>query len=765
MDRVLRTTVALAIVSLLPLSVGMPAEARQTGAVDWGDLSTAGLDLLSDTPDPTTPMVFLLGLRSQQDRAAVARAVSDPRSPAYGNHRDLPTLVQEVAASTTTVEEVKAYFAGEGLEAVVDPTRTYAQVVMDLADAERIFSTTWAPFAYPDSSLFAGLVELYPTSEPSLPAALGGLVERVHGAVLLSTELSAAGANDVVLLDSDTTAVAPAAVTGAAATGAAAVGAAAVDGGSPWRTGTPSGCAEALGLTIEGNPFGLSPSQILDAYGIDDLHAEGLRGEGMRMAIVENQRYEPSNLGAYRECFGLDDAFSVTTHEQGSLAPADDVDSPEAILDLAVMSFAAPNLDRVDLYMTGDDPTLGDADPSGIVSFLKMFTAPIDAALQGAPAPHVVSASYGMCETAPTTFKGLTALAGIFDQVFALAAAAGISYLVSTGDDGSSACNQFAAVWGEPAPEQAVQYPATSSYVTAVGGTNVELSADNEIASSGVWNDTAFVPVAELLANPQLRAGGTGGVSVLSARPWFQEPVNSSPNRSVPDVAMFADELPGYLLYTDGWTSVGGTSAAAPLFAGIVALLGQRALENQQPALGFVAPLLYELGNAGASSLLDITTGDNVVFPEVQYGLTCCSAGPGYDLASGWGSPLADRLLAELDTPAVDLVARQLEPGGTVVELAASVAPGKGAPLRFEWDLDGDGRTDQVSETPSITVDYASALNNSPDGATVLGSGVSRTVTPAVVVSTSLGRTGSGATALLLTAAATPAPTPLAFVG
>lgn len=762
MDRVLRVSVGLLIVTLLPLAVGAPVEAQQPATVDWGDLSTEGLEPVPDTPDPTTPMVFLLGLRSQQDRAAIVRAVSDPRSVAYGDYRDVPSLVQQVAASTTTVEVVQAFFAGEGLEATIDPTRTYAQVVMELADAERIFSTTWSPFAYPDSSMFAGLVMLYPTSEPTLPAPLGGLVDRVHGAVLLSTQLSAADAAASAVLGPDGSTSAASPVAAAATTGAAAV-----EGGSPWRTGTPSGCADALALTVDGQPFGLSPSQILDAYGIDDLHAAGLRGEGMRVAIVENQRYEPSNLAAYRACFGLDDAFPVISHEQGQLAPADDVQEPEAILDLAVMSFVAPKLDRVDLFMTGDDPALAAADPTGLVSFMRMFAAPLDAAVHGAPAPHVVSASYGMCETAPTTFDGMTALAGIFDQVFALAAAAGISYVVSTGDDGSSACNQFAAEWGEPAPEQAVQYPATSPYVTALGGTNLDLDADNEIASSGVWNDTAFVPISELAANPQFRAGGTGGVSTLTGRPWFQDQVNTSPARSVPDVAMFADELPGYLLYTDGWTSVGGTSAAAPLFAGVTALLDQRALATQQPMLGLVAPLMYELGAMGASSLLDITVGDNIVFPEPEYGLTCCSAGPGYDLATGWGSPLADRLLLEIDRPAINLVARQLEPGGTTVELAASMASGIGAALRFEWDVNGDGTIDEVTDTPSITVDVASGVAPAQavtqDATAVLGSTASRSIAAGVVVHTSLGRTGMGATSLSLSSTAAPAA--LAFVG
>lgn len=759
MQRVLRVLATLLIVTVLPVAVGAaaPAQATVIDGVDWGDLDPSGLDPVADTPDPSTPMVFLLGLRGQQDRAALVRAVSDPRSASYGEYRDLPTLVQQVAAPTATIEVVQAFFTGEGLEATVDPTRTYAQVVMSLADAERIFSTTWAPFAYPDASMFSGLVMLYPSSAPAVPAPLAGHVDRVHGAVLLSSQFSDASASAAL---SD-----PPASRRPGSAAAAAAGPTVIEGGSPWRTGTPSGCPGALGLTADGNPLGLSPSQVLDAYGVDDLHRAGLRGEGVRVAIVENQRYQPSNLAAYRSCFGLGDAFPVIAHEQGTLGPANDAENPEAVLDLAVMSFVAPALDRVDLYMVGDDPALAAADPTATISSMRMFTAPIDAAVQGAPAPHVVSASYGECETAPTTLRGATALTGIFDQVFALAAAAGISYAVSTGDDGSSACNQFHEAWDELAPEQAVQYPASSPYVTAVGGTNLALTDDNEIASSGVWNDTAYVPETELGPNPSLRAGGTGGVSVLTPRPWFQDVVSESSTRSVPDVAMFADVYPGYLLYTDGWTSIGGTSAAAPLFAGIVALVDQRASATGQPALGFVASLMYELGAAGSSALYDITIGDNNIFPEPEYGITCCAAAAGYDLATGWGSPLADRLLLELERPTIDLAARQVSPGGSVVDLAASVVSGAGNALEYEWDLDGDGTVERTTSTPAITVDYgdASAVGSDAGGAgpTVLGSSVERAVTPVVAVRTSLGRTSLGAAELMLVAA----PSRLAFVG
>lgn len=752
MHRVLRVLAALLTTALLPLVMSSPTQATVIDGVDWGDLDASGLDPVAGTPAPDTSMVFLLGLRGQQDRAALVRSVSDPRSASYGDYRDMSTLVQQVAASTATVELVQAFFAGEGLEATVDPTRTYAQVVMTVEDAERIFATTWAPFAFPDSSPFDGLAMLYPASPPTLPATLAGSVDRVHGAVLLSTEFSSVSGSS----STEATGVDP-------VSAAAGVPLSPAGGGSPWRTGTPSGCADALGVTLEGNPFGLSPSQLLDAYNVDDLHAAGLDGTGMRMAIVESQRYDAGDLAAYRECFGLQDAFEVIPHERGVLEAADS--SPEAVLDLSVVSFVAPALERVDLFMVGDDPALETADPTGQISLMQMFAAPIDSAAQGGPAPHVVSASYGECEPLPTTLNGYTALTGIFDQVFALAAAAGISYVVSTGDAGSSACNQFAEVWGSEVPGLAVQYPATSPYMTAVGGTNLSLTADNEIASSGVWNDTAYLPMADLAADSGLRAGGTGGTSTMSPRPWFQDVVSESPYRTVPDVAMFADTYPGYLLHDDGWTAVGGTSAAAPLFAGIVALLDQRASAIGQPALGFVAPLMYELGATGSSALYDITIGDNNIFPEPEYGITCCAAGPGYDLATGWGSPLADRLLLELERPTIDLAARQVTPGGSVVELAAGVTAGAGNALEYEWDLDGDGTIDRTTSTPAITVDYGDPSAGGSDsggaGPTVLGSSVDRTVTPVVVVRTSLGRTSLGAAELTLVAA----PSRLAFVG
>jgi kumamolisin len=184
-----------------------------------------------------------------------------------------------------------------------------------------------------------------------------------------------------------------------------------------------------------------------------------------------------------------------------------------------------------------------------------------------------------------------------------------------------------------------------------VGGTNLTLNDDNSIGSSGVWNDTAY-PFPY-----QKGSGGGGGVSTFESRPWWQPAIPSqSKHRMVPDVAVFADEAPGYAIVCSSDVKscpsspaqtisfVGGTSGAAPLLAGMIALWDQQARQTGGPRPGFVAPLLYAIAKQAPSAFLDVTTGNNAIFS----GVTCCTAGPGFDLASGNGSPFANAILAQL---------------------------------------------------------------------------------------------------------------------
>jgi kumamolisin len=190
--------------------------------------------------------------------------------------------------------------------------------------------------------------------------------------------------------------------------------------------------------------------------------------------------------------------------------------------------------------------------------------------------------------------------------------------------------------------------------VLAVGGTNLTLNPDNSIASTGVWNDTSFP------APYTARAAGGGGQSLLATRPWWQPATPGARRgaRLVPDVSAFADVRPGYAIVCSAavlpgcgqgphpgrTVVVGGTSAAAPLVAGMIALWIQKAREQGLPRVGFVPPLLYSMAATDPAAFVDITLGSNALFP----GASCCRARSGYDLASGLGSPLADAVANDL---------------------------------------------------------------------------------------------------------------------
>jgi kumamolisin len=195
----------------------------------------------------------------------------------------------------------------------------------------------------------------------------------------------------------------------------------------------------------------------------------------------------------------------------------------------------------------------------------------------------------------------------------------------------------------------AVSSPASSPWVLAVGGTNLTLNADNTIASTGAWNDTAYPA-------PFTKTAGGGGLSTFVSRPWWQpaQPFTNSKYRMVPDIAAFADASPGYpIVCSSGVQSctgsgqsiafVGGTSAATPLVAGMIALWKQQARAQGLPNPGFVAPLLTTLAQHSPPAFLDITQGTNALF-----GGSCCPTRTGFDLATGWGSPVANVIASSL---------------------------------------------------------------------------------------------------------------------
>jgi subtilase family serine protease len=190
-----------------------------------------------------------------------------------------------------------------------------------------------------------------------------------------------------------------------------------------------------------------------------------------------------------------------------------------------------------------------------------------------------------------------------------------------------------------------VNYPASSWWVTGVGGTNIVLDALNRIASQVVWDDGADQPGS---------AGG-GGSSDLFRRPNYQKGTVKADSRSVPDVSLLADIVPGYAIFCSApgdcinmsnvnpWQAVGGTSAATPLLAGGLVLVDQELRMHHRQSLGLANPLLYKAGRSSATARVfyDVTAIGNDVGPDIGGNgkpLGCCTAHSGYDQASGWGS-------------------------------------------------------------------------------------------------------------------------------
>ena len=529
-----------------------------------------------------------------------ATAVSTPGSPQYGHYAPVAVLARRFGAAPATRTKVMRYLRSAGATSVqIDVTGLFADATMRVGQAQRLFGTSLSTFRTARATRFVA-----PSAPTRIPAALQSAVTGVVG---LNTQ--PLFGNTPALPASGTRWAHTAAVTARRdATTAAS--------GYPQRTGTASGCAEAISQS------GFTPNQYLTAYGYAPLQAAGLRGQGERVALIEIDGFKYSDLKRFATCFGLS-IPAINGYGVGLKRPL--APGGESTLDLEVLDAAAPGLKAVDVY---------ESRPSA-VDVLRSLTAPLS---RGATKPDVISASLGSCEPATLETIGYSGLRMV-EASLALAASSGISVLASSGDDGSSACLDPA---GHPLPGLAVSYPASSPWVTGVGGTNVSLNPANQIVSQEVWNDA-----------PLVVAAGGGGLSDLFRRPGYQVGTVGPNRRAVPDVSMLADVAPGYEIYCTAssdcvtgkqdnpWTQVGGTSAAAPLLAGGLALIDQNLRNHRQENVGLANPLLYKTDHLpqGSTAISDIVGGDNDLGQSITgkpFG--CCTAGTGFDYASGLGS-------------------------------------------------------------------------------------------------------------------------------
>jgi len=344
------------------------------------------------------------------------------------------------------------------------------------------------------------------------------------------------------------------------------------------------------------------PTDVAALYGFP-----AATGAGQTIAIVEfGGGSRSADISAYFKSLGLKAPKVVSLSvDHGSNHATGSADGPdgEVMLDIEVAGSVAPAATLAVYYAPNTD-----------AGFLDAVTTAIH---DDTYKPSVLSISWGGPESSWTA-QAMTAL----DQAFQDAAALGITVCIAAGDGGSSD--------GQSSGNH-VDFPASSPHVLACGGTRL-VAKGEAIASETVWNDL-----------PNGGASG-GGVSSFFPLPSWQQGLAATPAigaakklsmRGVPDVAGDADPETGYAIRVDGDDTVfGGTSAVAPLWAGLIARINQLRAKRKLPSIGFLNPVLY----ANPAALNDIEQGNNGAF----------AASAGWDACTGLGSPDGQMLAAVL---------------------------------------------------------------------------------------------------------------------
>lgn len=397
---------------------------------------------------------------------------------------------------------------------------------------------------------------------------------------------------------------------------------------TPEPVSSKHGCAAKPSIDL--TPFGLgtpmTPLGMAQAYGFDGIGA-GAAYPPQTIAILEiNQNYDPADLALIQQhCrFGAGSA-PVTVRAVNMPGAQTNIatgGNGEADLDAQLVASLAPAGTSVVVINVSPDS------PSPFSDFLEQAAA--------LPNLTVVSMSYGFSEMAQE--MGDMVPPEDFTQANTLGqalVASGVSIFASSGDQGSmgppaNVCASNFPTYGLPG-YASVNWPASAPGVTAVGGTMWNTPA-RTTADEQVWNENGAVthmPWACVLA------GGGGGQSAIFPRPAWQVGAGAAipgSKRLVPDVTMLAGQ-PGYFTLSGGNVSTSeGTSASAPLLASAILRINAERLAAGRKAVGYLNPLLY---GPLAGAIQDVTVGNNDIFNN---GI-CCTAGPGFDMASGLGAP------------------------------------------------------------------------------------------------------------------------------
>lgn len=378
----------------------------------------------------------------------------------------------------------------------------------------------------------------------------------------------------------------------------------------------------------------LAPDDFATIYNVMPLYNAGIDGSGQKIAVIGRSAINLADIRQFRQNFNLppnDPQLMLVGSDPGVTSSV-----VEADLDLEWAGAVARGATIMYVY-------------AGSVTTAAQYAVDQNVA-------PVMTFSFGGCEAYSST--GLRAVAQ-------QANAQGITWLAASGDWGAATCDLVSAPSPLASKGPTATFPASIPEITAVGGTEFDDGDGNSYwaPTNTVNGASALSYVPESVWNTavlrnDLSAGG-GGPSVVFGKPdWQTGPGVPNDNaRDVPDLSLPASpQHYAYIIYSGGSiVHVGGTSAASPSFAGVVALLNHYLVSNgleSQGGLGNINPMLYRLAQSTKDVFHDITAGDNRV--PCEQGSPGCggsgmgyAAGPGYDLATGLGSVDAYHLAAE----------------------------------------------------------------------------------------------------------------------
>lgn len=606
----------LSLAAALTLTSSVPSFAQAVTALVGNHPMAADTEApIGDrAADTQLAMAVTLQLRDPAGAKALLAQLQDPASPDYHQWLTSAQFADRFAPTQASVDAVVAWLTAQGF--TIGSASASARVIRftgTVAQAQNAFRTTIYNFG--GGGVFGNIVD------PVVPAQFASVIGQIHGLDNMSAAQATARfvpgfakppASLKVPLSAKTAARAPK------------VYAALNRGSASDATAAASPDASMGGFASFG------PLDFQTFFDSTPLVTAGINGGGGDcIAIVGDSDFEPSSVDTFNSAFGQA-ASNITKVVVFGADPGFNSDEMEALLDLEWSHAVAPG--AATRYYVGDSSL------PAIAPIVDEISAAVSDNQCG-----VISVSFSLCGGAKSFYTNTVS------PIYAQAALQGQSIFISSGDQGAAGLTFSSKLGCVVGTTHLVSQLAADPNITAVGGASFNPSYD----VSG--NDTSVVTSTALRVwdepNDGIASGGAtgGGASADYTKPVYQYGlgVPADKKRDVPDVALIASPYaPGAFTYMDGdcfsfgcdgtgaptAAIFGGTSLAAPAWAGIAKLVAQ---QNSITRLGSINPKIYQLANSTSVHAIfqDVTTGDNRFGKVSGY-----QAGPGFDLATGWGT-------------------------------------------------------------------------------------------------------------------------------